>query len=200
MAKKRRKPMGPDIKGQLADGREFWVFKGEAWEEWKDRKDKYAKFADGTVRRFSGFEEIESVELKTENYLNPETGNDHVYGFCRGLIKFDGITVYGFLSSEVGYGLILAQEKLIKLRWLRRTLLQDLSPEGITNAFNNRPVYYREIPARVRRYDASNGTVHLVAERGHEFPPLASNLDPLRTMEVDLLSELIRWAREEDEE
>jgi hypothetical protein len=192
--------MGPDIKGQLADGREFWVFKGEAWEEWKDRKDKYAKFADGTVRRFSGFEEIESVELKTENYLNPETGNDHVYGFCRGLIKFDGITVYGFLSSEVGYGLILAQEKLIKLRWLRRTLLQDLSPEGIANAFNNRPVYYREIPARVRRYDASNGTVHLVAERGHEFPPLASNLDPLRTMEVDLLSELIRWAREEDEE
>jgi hypothetical protein len=78
-----------DIKGKLADGREFWVFKGEPWEEWKEQKDKYAKFADGTVRRFSGFEETESIELKTENYLTPETGNDHVYGFCRGLIKFE---------------------------------------------------------------------------------------------------------------
>jgi hypothetical protein len=200
MAKKRRKPMGPDIKGQLADGREFWVFSGEPWEQWKDKKDKYAKFSDGTVRRFSGFGEMESVELTTENYLNPETGNDHVYGFCRGLIKFGGVTVYGFLSSEVGYGLILAHEKLIKLRWLRRTLLQNLSPEGIANTFNNRPVCYREIPARVRRYDAANGTIHLIAERGHEFPPLASNLDPPKIMQVDLLSELIRWAREEDEE
>jgi hypothetical protein len=102
--------------------------------------------------------------------------------------------------SEVGYGLILAHEKLIKLRWLRRTLLRDLSPEGMANTFEDRPVYYREISARVRRYDAANGTVHLIAERGHEFPPLVPDLDPTKTMEVDLLSELIRWEREEDEE
>jgi hypothetical protein len=192
--------MAPDIKGQLADGREYWVFKGEPWDSWKDQKDKYAKFADGAIRKFSGFEEMESVELKTENYLNPETGNNHVYGVCRALIKFNGVPVYGFASNEVGHGLILAYEKLIALRWLRRTLFRDPSPEGMTCTFEDRPVYYREIPARVSCYNVVNGTVHLISEPGHEFPPLSPTVGPTKTMEVDLLSELIRWTREEDED
>lgn len=200
MKRKRRAQIAPDIKGQLADGREYWVFKGEPWDSWKDQKDKYAKVADGAVRKFSGFEEMESVELKTENYLNPETGNNHVYGICRGLIKFDGVPVYGFLCSEVVHGLILAYEKLITLRWFRRTLFRDLSPEGMARTFKERPVYYREIPARVNCYDVVNGTIHLISERGHEFPPLSPSVDPTKTMEVDLLSELIRWTRDEDED
>jgi len=183
------------MKGQLDDGRDFWIFDGKPWDERREQKGKYARFTDGTVHRFSGFEDMESVETKTEDYPSTGNGDDYIKGLCRGQIKFDGVVVYGFLSKELQHGL-LAYGILAKLRWLRRTVLHDLSPEGMAKAFAQRPVWYREIPARVHRYDATNGILDLIAESGHEFP----SLGPEQTTEVVLLSELIRWDREEDEE
>jgi hypothetical protein len=199
MTEQRRESLDPGIKGRLADSQEYWLFKDKdkPWDEWKEVKNTYAKFLDGTVRKFSGFEELESVELKTENYA--DLGS--VHGMCRGIIKFDGVTVYGFQSSNVSHGLILAYGYLFKLRWLRRTLFRDLTPDGMRQSFTNRPVYYREVPARVEHYEASNGVVHLIADGDSVcFPRLSSEMQPMKTMEEDLLSECIRWDRGGGEE
>jgi hypothetical protein len=41
--------------------------------------------------------------------------------------------------------------------------------------------------------------VNLTAERDHMFPPMATKGDPRRTAQEDLLSELIRWNRDESD-
>ena len=66
-----RNTVWEDIKGTLADGQEYWVYRDKPWRTWEEQKDKYAKFADGTVRTFAGFEHLESIEFTTENYLGP---------------------------------------------------------------------------------------------------------------------------------
>ena len=63
-----RKTVWEDIKGRLADGQEYWVYRDKPWHTWEEQKDKYAKFADGTVRHFDGFEHHESLEFTTEFY------------------------------------------------------------------------------------------------------------------------------------
>ena len=69
-----RKTVWEDIKGTLADGQEYWVYRDKPWRTWEEQKDKYAKFADGTVRTFAGFEHMESIEFTTENYLGELVG------------------------------------------------------------------------------------------------------------------------------
>lgn len=194
-----RKTVWEDIKGTLADGQEYWVYRDKPWRTWEEQKDKYAKFTDGTVRTFAGFEHMESVEFATENYLPSSLGVAEVLGQCRCLIKFDGLPVYGFVRSEMSDALLHAYKCLDLLRWLRLSLFGNLNPERNLSHLVDRPVYYREVPARVSHYAPVDGTVHLIAEKGHMFPPMGAKGDPRQTAQEDLLSELIRWDRDESD-
>jgi hypothetical protein len=192
-----RNTVWEDIKGTLADGQEYWVYRDKPWRTWDEQKDKYAKFADGTVRPFAGFEHLESIEFTTENYLGDSLDPAEVLGRCRCLIKFDGLLVYGFVRSGMSDALLHAYKCLDQLRWLRLTLFGNLNPERNLGHLINRPVFYREVPARVSHYAPGDGTLHLTAEKDHMFPPMGTHGDPRKTAQEDLLSELIRWNRDE---
>lgn len=191
-----RKTVWEDIKGTLADGQEYWVYRDKPWRTWDEQKDKYAKFADGTVRHFDGFEHHESLEFTTENYLGDSLNPATVSGQCRCLIRFDGVLVYGFVCSEMNDALLHAYKCLSQLRWLRFTLFGNLNPERNLNHLIDLPVYYREVPALVLEYTPQSGSVLLAAEQGHEFPPIRRDLPSTKAAKVDLLSELIRWNRD----
>jgi hypothetical protein len=187
-----RKTVWEDIKGTLADGQEYWVYRDKPWRTWEEQKDKYAKFADGTVRPFDGFERMESIEFTTENYLGDSLDPAEVLGQCRCLIKFDGVPVYGFVWWEMSGALLHAHRCLEKLRSLHG-VFGNLNAEPSLNHLINRPVYYREVPALVLEYTPHIGSVLLAAEHGREFPPMRRDLPPTKAAKVDLLSELIRW-------
>lgn len=187
-----RKTVWEDIKGKLADGQEYWVYRDKPWHTWEEQKDKYAKFADGTVRHFDGFEHHESLEFTTENYLGDSVKPENVSGQCRCLIKFDGVPVYGFVWWEMSGALLHAHRCLEKLRSLHG-VFGNLNADPSLNHLINRPVYYREVPALVLEYTPHIGSVLLAAEQGREFPPMRRDLPPTKAAKVDLLSELIRW-------
>ena len=70
-----RKTVWEDIKGTLADGQEYWVYRDKPWRTWEEQKDKYAKFADGTVRhlcwvRTHGKHRIHDRELSSGGSLD----------------------------------------------------------------------------------------------------------------------------------
>jgi hypothetical protein len=189
-----RKTVWEDIKGKLVDGQEYWVYRDKPWHTWEEQKDKYAKFADGMVRTFSGFEHMENIEFTTENYVvSHPIGGAEVQGQCRCLITFDAVPVYGFLCDHMTDALLQAHHCLWELRWLRSVAFGNLNSEKNLNHLINRPVHYREVPASVVGYEPSSGSVVLLANDEHEFPPESQGSSPTKSIQVDLLSKLIRW-------
>jgi len=167
---------------------------------------RFAQLSDGQAIPFEGREIEERVVFHSYNYYSDKSPHGAVYPGGSVEIYFNNFQVYFFkFSQDLQWALTKAADVLDRLHYfpVPKALY---GREATDSLLVNRPVYYREMPAVVEEFLGQHGKVRLraVDERGFPTEPwiarMAGMLEYDHKLDVDLLSNLIWWFRESDED
>lgn len=151
--------------------------------------------------QFSGWDVRVGVHLDTWNYrdVNDWKGHDEIRKAGEWLVTFNGAPVYG---DSVGADV---PETLGRISRVIRDLQSDKIPvdwrrQPYEPQLEGRPVYYRDVPARLGWWMPDQGAI-MVQAVAEDFPPRVRHRQPdrhrrePREMKVDIFDPHLWWYR-----